>query len=76
MGSSKAVKIGIDILKFVGNVVMDTADIGDYRVTVILERKIDNKQGLVIDNISVDKRMNRLQAEVTMRNIKEILNKS
>lgn len=73
MNTAKAVKIGIDVLKFVGNIAKDVATVEDYRVTVILEKRIDDKMGVVVDNISVDKQMSVLQANLIMRNIREML---
>lgn len=75
MDKATALKIGIDVLKLVGDIVKDTVDIGDYRITVLLERKIDERTGIVIENISVDKKMNRVQAESLIKDIKQTINK-
>lgn len=75
MDKTTAARIGIDVLKFVGNIVKDTIDVGDYRITIMLERKIDERQGIVIDSVSVDKKMSALQAEVMMKELKKLVDK-
>lgn len=65
----------LDLAKVVGGVVRDTLDIGDYRVTVIIERKIDDKIGVVVENVSVDKRMSALEAEMFIKRLKELVEK-
>jgi hypothetical protein len=40
-----------DTLKILEGVVKNTIDIGDYRITIIVERKIDEKNGVVIESM-------------------------
>ena len=65
----------IDLAKIVGGVVRDTVDVGDYRITIMIERKIDDKVGVVIDSISVDKRMSALDVDIIKRSLKELVEK-
>lgn len=68
----------IELTKILGGVVRDTMDVGDYRITLIIERKIGNNgdgTGVVIEQISVDKRMNALEVDIITRKIKELINK-
>jgi hypothetical protein len=64
-----------DALKILGGVVKDTIDVGDYRITVIVERKIDEKNGIVIDSTVVEKRLSRLQIETIVQKLKDVINK-
>lgn len=66
----------IDIAKILGKVVKDTVDVGDYRITVIIEKKIDDKQGVVIEYISVDKRMNILEVDIIARKLRSVIEKN
>lgn len=63
----------LDLAKILGGVVKDTVDIRDYRITVIVERKIDDKMGVVIENISVDKRMSVLEVEKFTARFKDLI---
>lgn len=65
----------IDIAKILGKTVIDVMNTGDYRITIIIERKIDDRQGIVIEQISVDKRMNALDAEIITKRLKELVEK-
>lgn len=65
----------IDIAKILGKTVIDVIDTGDYRITIIIERKIDDRQGIVIEQMSVDKRMNVLEIETITRRLKELVEK-
>ena len=65
----------IDLAKIVGGAVRDTVDIGDYRITIMIERKIDDKVGVVVDSISVDKRMSALDIDIIKRRLKELVEK-
>ena len=65
----------IDLAKIVGGVVRDTVDVGDYRITIMIERKIDDKVGVIIDSISVDKRMSALDVDIIKRSLKELVEK-
>ena len=64
-----------DTLKILGGVVKETIDVGDYRITLIVERKIDEKTGIVIDNTVVEKRLSRLQIDTIIKRLKDIINK-
>ena len=64
-----------DLAKILGSVVKDSLDVGDYRITVIVERKIDEKMGVVIENMSVDKRMSSLEVEKFTTRFKELIEK-
>jgi hypothetical protein len=64
-----------DILKTLGGVVRDNIDVGDYRITLIVERKIDEKNGIVIDNFVVEKRLSRLQVDTIVRRLKDAMGK-
>ena len=66
----------IDIAKILGKVVKDTIDVGDYRITVIIEKKIDDKQGIVIEQISVDKRMSALDAKIITKRLRSVIEKN
>jgi hypothetical protein len=64
-----------DTLKILGGVVKETIDAGDYRVTLIVERKIDEKNGIVIDYTVVEKRLSRLQIDTIIKRLKDVINK-
>lgn len=64
-----------DLAKVLGGVVRDTLDVGDYRVTLMIERKVDDKIGVVVESISVDKRMSALEVETFTRRLKELIEK-
>ncbi len=64
-----------DTLKILGGVVRDTLDMADYRITVIIERKIDDKNGIVISNTVVEKRLSGIQIETIIQRFKDIINK-
>ena len=63
----------LDLAKILGGVVKDTLDVGDYRITVIVERKIDDKMGIVLENVSVEKRMSALEVEKFTARFKELI---
>ena len=65
----------IDTLKILGGVVKNTLDVGDYRITVIVERKIDDKNGIVVENMVVEKRLSGLQIETIVQRLKDVVNK-
>ena len=65
----------IDLAKIVGSVVRDTVDVGDYRITIMIEKKIDNNMGVIVDSISVDKRMSVLDIGIIKRTLKELVEK-
>lgn len=64
-----------DTLKILGGVVKDTIDVGDYRITLIVERKIDEKNGIVVDNTVVEKRLSRLQVDAIVKRLKNVISK-
>lgn len=64
-----------DLAKIVSGVVRDTLDVGDYRVTIVIERKIDEKMGVVVDSISIDKRMSAFEADIIARRLRSIIEK-
>lgn len=64
-----------DLAKILGGVVKDTLDVGDYRITLMIERKIDAKAGVIVETISVDKRMSALEVETIIRRLKELIEK-
>jgi hypothetical protein len=64
-----------DTLKILGGVIKDTLDVGDYRITVIVERKIDDKNGLIEENIIVEKRLSASQVEIIVQRLKDVLSK-
>lgn len=68
-------RLFIDLAKILGKVVVDVADVGDYRITIMIERKIDDKVGIVVNSISVDKRMSVMDAEIIGRKLKELVEK-
>lgn len=65
----------IDLAKIVGGVVRDTVDVDDYRITIMMERKIDDKMGVIVDSVSVDKRMSTLDVDIVKRMLKELVEK-
>ena len=64
-----------DTLKILGGVVKDTLDVGDYRITIIVERKIDDKNGLVVNNMVVEKRLSGLQIGTIVQRLKDVMGK-
>lgn len=62
----------IGLVKLVGDVVRDTL-IEDYRITVIIEKKIDDKTGVVVESLSVNKRMSKLDADSISKKVKELI---
>jgi len=64
-----------DLAKILGGVVRDTLDVGDYRITLVVERKVDDKMGVVVESMSIDKRMNMLEVEMFTKKLKEFLEK-
>ena len=65
----------VDTLKILGGVVKNTLDVGDYRITVIVEKKIDDKSGIVVENMIVEKRMSGLQIETIVQRLKDIMSR-
>ena len=64
-----------DLAKILGGVVKDTLDMGDYRITILIEKKIDDKTGIVMETITVDKRMSTLDVDVITKTLKELVEK-
>ncbi len=64
-----------DTLKILGGVIKDTLDVGDYRITVIVERKIDDKNGLIEENIIIKKKLSASQVEIIVQRLKDVLNR-
>lgn len=64
-----------DIAKILGRVVKDTLDVGNYRITIMIEKKIDDKMGVVMETITVDKRMSALDVDVIAKKLKELVEK-
>lgn len=64
-----------DLAKILGGVVKDTLDVGNYRITIMIEKKIDDNTGIVMDTITVDKRMNVLDVEIITKKLKELVEK-
>lgn len=62
-----------DLAKILGGVVKDTLDVGNYRITIMIEKKIDDNTGIVMDTITVDKRMNVLDVEIITKKLKELV---
>jgi hypothetical protein len=64
-----------DTLKILGSVIKDTVDIGDYRITIIVERKMDDKNGIMIDNTVVEKRLSGAQIDTVIKRLKNVINR-
>ncbi len=64
-----------DLAKIVGGVVKDTLNVRDYRITVLIEKKVNDKTGVVVHSMSFDKRMSALEAETITRRLKELIEK-
>ncbi len=64
-----------DTLKILGGVVRDTIDMGDYRITIIVERKVDDKSGVIIENMVVEKRLSGSQIETITQRLKDVMNR-
>ncbi len=62
-------------LRILGGVIKNTIDIGDYRITVIIERKIDEKNGIIVDNMVVEKRLNGVEIENITQRLKDVMNR-
>lgn len=65
----------VDTLKILGGVIKDTLDMGDYRITIIVERKVDNKSGIIIEDIVVEKRLSGVQKDTIIQRLKDVINK-
>lgn len=64
-----------DLAKILGGVVKDTLDVGNYRITIMIEKKIDDKMGVVMETMTVDKRMSALDVDIIIKKLKELVNK-
>jgi hypothetical protein len=69
------VKLFIDVAKILGGVVRDTIDVSDYKITILIERKIDDKVGLIVEDISVEKKMSTMDVEIMGRKLRELVGK-
>lgn len=65
----------VDLVRIVGKTIIDTTDTRDYRITILVEKKIDDVQGIIVDSISIDKRMNFVEMEIITRRLKDLINK-
>lgn len=65
----------LDLAKILGGVVKDTLDVGNYRITVMIEKKIDDKTGIIVETITVDKRMSALDVELITKKLKDLVEK-
>ena len=63
----------LDIAKILGKTVIDAMDVKDYRITVIIEKKIDSKLGIVVEHLTVEKRMNAIDADIITKKFKELI---
>ncbi len=64
-----------DLAKILGGVVKDTLDVDNYRITIVIEKKIDDRTGVVMDTITVDKRMSIIDVEIITKKLKELVEK-
>jgi hypothetical protein len=64
-----------DTLKILGGVIKDTLDMGDYRITLIIERKVDDKSGIIIEDIVVEKKLSESQIETIIQRFEDVINK-
>lgn len=64
-----------DLAKILGGVVKDTLEMGNYRITIMIEKKIDDKTGVVMDTITVDKKMSTLDLEIITKKLRELVDK-
>lgn len=65
----------IDLVKIIGGAVKDAVDVGDYRITIMIEKKIDNNVGVIVDSISIDKKMTILDVDEIKKRLKELVKK-
>jgi hypothetical protein len=63
-----------DTLKILGGVVKDTIDVSDFRITIIVERKIDEKNGVMVENMVSEKRLSGMQIEAIVQRLKDVIN--
>jgi len=75
MAKSELPNILLDLAKILGGVVKDTLDVGDYRITVMIEKKIDDNMGVVMETITVDKRMSALDLEIITKSLRKLVEK-
>ncbi len=64
-----------DLAKILGGVVRDTLDVGNYRITVMIEKKIDDKMGMVVETITVDRKMSAMDVDIITKRLKELVEK-
>jgi len=65
----------IDLLKLVGNTIRDATDTRTYRITIIIEDKIDDNNGIVVEHIVINKELSTLQIKTLTKEIRALLNK-
>ncbi len=75
MGGSGTSDVLIGLAKIVGGVIRDSIDIGDYRLTIMVEKKVDNNTGIIIDSLSVDRKMSALEAGIIAKKLRNIIEK-
>lgn len=75
MAKSELPNVLWDLAKILGGVVKDTLDMGDYRITIMVEKKVDDKTGMVIETITVDKRMSAQDLEMISKRLKALVDK-
>lgn len=75
MDVSKMPYVFIGLAKTFGEIVRDTLNVGDYKIMIVIEKKIDDKQGIVVKNINVDKQMSVLEMEIMYKRLEELIEK-
>lgn len=64
-----------DLAKILGGVVKDTLDVGNYRITIMIEKKVDDKIGVIMETLTIDKRMSALDVDIITKKLKELIEK-
>lgn len=64
-----------NLAKILGGVVKDTLDVDNYRITIMIEKKVDERTGVVMETITVDKKMSALDVEIITKKLKELVEK-
>lgn len=65
----------LELAKVVGPIIRDVVDFRDYRFTIIIERKIDDKSGILIEKLEFEKKMNALEIDIITKKIKEFIDR-
>lgn len=63
----------IDLAKIVGGAVKDAVGTENYRITIMIEKKVDDNVGVIVDSISIDKKMTMLDIGAIKRKLKELV---